>query len=218
MRSGRTISRYSPKNVIWLPSGPRCTTLHVPPGRKSISQSTTSYFLGPHQFDMCSQEVCASNTRSRGASNTRDITISRSDGVVVTSWFLPLPLIVLPLSFPWSSSLELLQVVVQPVVALVPEAPVPLGPLGDLLERLGLEPCGPPLPLPTSHDEPRPLEHLQVLRDGRHAHLERLRQLGDGGLPRRQPAEDRPPSGIRERRERSIEALGSHSRNHHSTS
>src|SRR5437870_5407966 len=100
---------------------------------------------------MCSHELCASNTRSRGASNTRVETISRSDGVVTSSFVLP------PTSPPLSSSLELLQVLVQPVVALLPEASVPLGPLGDLLDGTGLQPGGPPLPLAPPRDQPRPL-------------------------------------------------------------
>src|SRR5213592_1566671 len=135
---------------------------------------------------MCSHDVWASNTRSRGASKTRVMTISRSVGVVTVSWLLPLA----PIALLLSSSLELLQVLVQPVVALLPEAAVPLGPLGDLLQRSCLEPGGPPLPLPASRDQPRALQHLQVLRDRREAHLEGLGQLGDGSLPRRQPRED----------------------------
>src|SRR5438093_4002619 len=140
---------------------------------------------------MCSHELCASNTRSRGASNSRVDTISRSDGVVTVSVLLPLATI----AFLLSSILELLQVLVQPVVALLPEASVPLGPLGDLPERPGLEPGGPPLPLPSSCDQPRPLEHLEVLRDRRQGHLEGLRQLRDRGLPRRQARQDGPPGG-----------------------
>src|SRR5437867_3692922 len=158
MRSGRTISRNSPWNPSSSPSGPRCTIRHLPPGRKSISQLANSYFLGPHQFDMCSHELCASNTRSRGASKTRVMTISRSDGVVTVS-LLPLP----PIALLLSSSLELVQVLVETVVALLPEFPVPLRPLGDLLEGLRLEPRGPPLPIPAPGDEPGSLQHLEVL-------------------------------------------------------
>src|SRR6266508_4128900 len=133
---------------------------------------------------MCSHEVCASNTRSRGASKIRVMTISRSDGVVTVSLLLPLP----PIALLLSSTLELLQVLVQPVVALLPEPAVRGGPLRHVPERTGLEPGGPPLPLPAPRDQPRPLQHLQVLGDRRQAHLERRRQLGDGRLARRQPA------------------------------
>src|SRR5436190_20482659 len=120
---------------------------------------------------MCSHDVCASNTSSRGASNSRVDTISRSDGVVTVSVLLPLATI----AFLLSSSLELLQVLLQPVVALLPELAVPLGPVGDLLQRPRLQPGGAPLPVPPPGDQPRPLEHLQVLRHGRQAHLERRR-------------------------------------------
>src|ERR671919_866261 len=130
---------------------------HFPPGRKSSSQLATSYFLGPHHLDRCSHEVCASNTRSRGASKTRVMTISRSDGVATVS-LLPLP----PIALLLSSVLELLQVLVQPVVALLPEAAVPFGPVRDLPERPRLQPGRPPLPLTAPGDEPGPLKHLQV--------------------------------------------------------
>src|SRR5712691_6401489 len=152
---------------------------------------------------MCSHEMCASNTRSRGASKIRVVTISRSDGVVTVSWLLFPPIALL-----LSSSLELVQVLVQPVVALLPELAVALDPLVGLLQRPGLEPGGPPLPLPPPRDQPRPLQHLQVLRDRRQAHLERFRQLGDGGLPRRQPREDRPSRGIREGPEGAVQPFG----------
>src|SRR5438270_8635399 len=188
MRSGRTISRNSPRNPGMSPSGPRCTIRHAPPGRKSNSQLANSYLRGPHQFDMCSHELCASNTRSRGASNTRVITISRSDGVVSVVLWLPVAAISLLLS----SSLDPLQVLVQSVVALLPESAVPLGPLGHLFERSRFEPSRAPLALPAPRDQPCPLQHLQVLRDRREAHLEGLRQLLDRCHPSGQPRQDRP--------------------------
>src|SRR6266542_4848437 len=159
---------------------------------------------------MCSHELCASNTRSRGASRTMIITISRSDGVVTVSSLLPLS----PIALLLSSSLDLVQVLVESVVTLLPEAPISLGPLGDLPERPSIEPGGPPLPLSASSYQPRSLEYLQVLRDRREAHIEWLRQLGDRGLSRRQPRENRPSRGIREGRERAVQPIGRHS---HST-
>src|SRR6266508_5203216 len=105
------------------------------------------------------------------------MTISRSDGVVTLS-SLPLPSIALLLS----SCLELVQVLVQPLVALLPELPVRLGPLRDFPERSRLEPGRPPLPFSAPRDQPGSLQDLQVLRDRRQAHLERLRQRGDGSL------------------------------------
>src|ERR671915_914545 len=112
---------------------------------------------------MCSHELCASNTSSRGASKTRVMTISRSEGVVTSSVFLPRA----PIAPLLCSSLEFLQVLVQPVVALFPETPVWLGPLGDLLERARLEAGPPPPPPPAAGYEPRTLQDLQVLRHPR---------------------------------------------------
>src|SRR5437773_4270371 len=116
---------------------------------------------------MCSHEVWASNTRSRGASNIRVVTISRSVGVVTVS--------LLPIALLLSSSLELLQVLVQPVIALLPKLAVPLDPLVGFLQRPRLQPGRPPLSLPAPSDQPRPFQDLQVLRDRRQAHRERLR-------------------------------------------
>src|SRR6266542_1533082 len=129
---------------------------------------------------MCSHELCASNTRSRGASNTRVVTISRSDGVVTVSTLLPLPIAFLP-----SSALELVQVLVQPVVALLPELPVSFGPLGDVPERPRLEPGGPPSPWPAARDPPRPRDHFPVPRDRRPRHLDTTCKRSDGRLPPR---------------------------------
>src|SRR5437763_12261334 len=153
---------------------------------------------------MCSHELWASNTSSRGASKIRVEAISRSDGVV-TSSLLPLGAIVLLLS----SYLELFQVLVQPVVALLPEAAVPLRPLRDLLQRPRLEPGRPRLPFPAPGDEPGPLQHLQVLGDGREADLERRRQLGHRGLSHGEPGHDGPARGVGQGGERAVQAVDS---------
>src|SRR5207253_101749 len=141
-------------------------------------------------------------TRWLGASKSRVVTISLSDGVVTFN-LLPFP----PIAFLLSLSLEFVQVLVQPVVALLPEAPVPAHPLVDLLEWSRLEPSRPPLPLAASRDEPRHLEHLQVPGDRGKADREGFGQLGHGGLADRQPRQDRPPGGIGESCERPVELL-----------
>src|SRR5438132_444027 len=167
--------------------------------------SATSYFLGPHQFDMCSHELCASNTRSRGALNDRVNAISLSFGVVTVSAPLPLPLAPIPLLL--SSGLELVQVLLEPVVALFPEPAVFLYPVGDLLERPRLEPGGAPLCLPAPGDQPGPFEHPEVLGYSGQGHVEGLGQLSHGRRPRRQAGEDRSTRGIGERSERAIQPL-----------
>ena len=176
MRSGRTISRYSPRKPCSSgPSSDLCVIRHEPPGRKSISQLATSYLRGPHQLLMCSHELCASNTRSRGASNVRVMTISRSDGVVTLSLLSAIAVFL-------SSSLELFQVLVQPVVSLFPETAVMISPIRNFLERFRLQPSRPPLPLPAPRDEPGSLQHLQMLGDRRQADIERRRQFQDRRL------------------------------------
>src|SRR5688572_20307092 len=97
--------------------------------------------------------VNASHTRSRGASNERVATTSRSDGMVNT---------VLPLLFAAmapSLFLQCLQVLVEPVEARIPELPEPPGPLGDLFQWRRPQLHGAPLRLPPPRDEPRSLEH-----------------------------------------------------------
>src|ERR1700754_2883982 len=103
------------------------------------------------QFGTCSASVNASKTSLRGASNTRVIATSLSEGVVN---------VVVPASFVVSMILllHLLQVCVQPGVAGVPELSVVLGPLSDLTQRRRLEPARAPLSLPSPGDETCPLE------------------------------------------------------------
>src|SRR5262245_18328277 len=96
--------------------------------------------FGPHHCSRCRRSVQASNNSSRGASNTRAITISRPE-LVTTSVAALLAAISLLLA------LQPFQVAVQPVEVGLPEAAIALHPVGDLPERGGLEPAGPPLRL-----------------------------------------------------------------------
>src|SRR5688500_2348181 len=140
----------------------------------------------PHQRLTCSGFVIASKTSSRGASKSRVRTISRSDGVdaanvllfaaCVTAMFL---LLGGALRVPPDFWLQCFQVAVQTIEALLPERPVTLRPLRDVLDRGSLETARPPLGVAAPADETGPLQHAQVLRDGRHAHVERLGQLCD---------------------------------------
>src|SRR5207237_8333029 len=106
-----------------------------------------------------------STTRWCRASNRRAMTISLSD-VVVTVRALP-DAVMVPLL-----PLQLLQIVVQPVVALLPEPAVLLRPLGGLLQWRRPEPGGPLLTVPAAGDQPRPLQDFEVLGDGGLAHPE----------------------------------------------
>src|SRR5439155_17010691 len=173
---------------------------YVPPGRKSISQSNG--LPRPHHRRMCSHALCARNTSSRGASKTRVRTISRSDGVVTVR--APL------LAWLIAALLQLVQVVVEVLVALLPEPPVLLGPLRDPAQRCRYEPAGSPLGIAATGDQPRALQHLQVFGDRLKAHRERRGQLVDRGLALRQPGQDGAAGRVGERREHAAELVCCH--------
>src|SRR5260370_38589455 len=97
---------------------------------------------------------------------------------------------VLPLLF-----LEVVEIFIQPLVALVPEAPVALGPLGDLLERRRVEGAGAPLRLAAARVQAGAFEHPQVLGNRRTAHRDRRRDLLDRVGARRATGEGRPACG-----------------------
>jgi hypothetical protein len=61
-----------------VPSGPCITKSHSPPTRNSNARVVVVNPSGPHHRDRCRTSVNASNTSSRGALMTREITISRS--------------------------------------------------------------------------------------------------------------------------------------------
>src|SRR5688572_27814370 len=103
----------------------------------------------------------ASNTSCLGASNRRVRRISSSDGVLTLNVSLFTAL--LP-TMARLLSLHLLQVRVQTIEAVFPDLPVLLGPRGDLPQGRGLDPAPPPLRVLPARDQPRVLEHAQVLR------------------------------------------------------
>src|SRR5437762_4741120 len=115
--------------------------------------------------------TAALNTSSLGASNTRVSTNSCS-----------LFAMMFPVAILFPLFLNISQIVIQPFKALRPEPPVLRSPVGNVLERTCLEPAGPPLRFVSPRDQSRALQHLKVLGDGRHAHLEWLGQLCDRGF------------------------------------
>src|SRR5829696_3064594 len=156
---------------------------------------------------MCSGLVMASNTSARGASKSRVMRISRSDGVVTVKVALFAAVLAgmsLLLVF------QLLQVGVESIETGFPDRAVPLGPVGNVLEGRRLDPARAPLRFPAAGDEPGALEHAQVLRDGRHAHLEGLGELGHGALAGREPGQDGPAGRVGESRKRGTEVVSVH--------
>src|SRR5687768_6261303 len=151
---------------------------------------------GPYHAVTSSGSVQALNTRSRGASNTR---------VIRTSWS----------AAAWGVELFILfsfraQVRFESVHSGLPRLLARPHPLHRLVERLGLHPARPPLGLPAADDQPRSLEHLEVARDRRQGHWERLRQLAHGRLPLGQTGQDRAARRIGEGGEGEAELVGWH--------
>src|SRR3954454_8279149 len=106
--------------------------------------------------------------------------------------------------------LQLAQVGVEAIEAAFPQRAVPLGPGGDFLEQRGLDPARTPLRVASARDEAGALEHAQVLRHGRQAHVEGVREIRHRLLARREPREDRAPRRIGEGGKRGTEGVGVH--------
>src|SRR6266542_1968057 len=186
-RSGGTISLYTPRIPISVPLERRQTKRHVPPSRRSISHTGMVQPSGPNiQFGTCSGFVNASKTSLRGASTTRVMTTSRSDGVVNVVVPALLSVAMLLLLF-----FHALEVLVESLVARVPETAIVLRPLGDLFERRRFEPAGAPLRLAAARDEAGALEHAEVLGNGRAADRERRGNLFDRGRAGGEAGENR---------------------------
>src|SRR5215217_4037370 len=83
-------------------------------------------------------------------------------------------------------------------------------PLHRLIKRVRLQPARPPLSLPAAHDQSGALEHLEVARDCRQAHRERLRQLVHGRLALGESGQDRAARRIGESGEGEAELVGWH--------
>src|SRR5438445_5934052 len=140
---------------------------HTPPGRKSISCIVVVKPFGPHQFTMCFGSLHNFQTSSRGASNTRLAAISRA---AVSLLFATAADIFLLLF------LQIGEVFVETIECVFPEAAVVRDPVGDLLERAGVEAARTPLRVAAARDQAGMLRDFEVLRDCRQAHVKWLGQ------------------------------------------
>src|SRR5712691_2767884 len=162
---------------------------------------------------MSSLSVSAFQTRATGASKVRSTTSGSSfvAALLVAALLFAAISLLLALNFlRLVLALQFLEVGTQLVEALLPVAPVVLDPVGDVLERIRLEPAGPPLRLAAALDQACALEDLEVLGDGGKAHVEGLRQFQDRGFARGEAREDRAPCGIGEGGKGGAEAIGRH--------
>jgi hypothetical protein len=106
----------------------------TPPGRRSFLQKGAVKPFGPRQRIRRSPSVQALNTTLGGASKRRVMTSTGSAGIA-TALFLTAMLLLL--------ALQLVQVFVQAIDALLPATPVFVLPVSDVLERPHLKAAGP---------------------------------------------------------------------------
>ena len=104
--------------------------------------------------------------------------------------------------------LQLLQVGLQAIQPLVPKPAIAFQPVVDGPQAVGRDAARAPLRLPPARDQPGPLQHLEVLGDGRQADVEGFRQLRHRRLAERQPRQDRPAGRVGERCKGGAERVG----------
>src|SRR5262245_17592002 len=154
---------------------------------------------GPHHRDRCRTRVNASNTSSRGAPITREITISRSSVACAGS---P-PLLVIAI---WCSLLpcllQLLHVLLQPIEALAPEPLEAADPLVDRKQPTGVQAVQPLLARPAYPHEPDLPEDPQMLGRLRLGHPQVPRHVGHRPHAAPQQHQDLPPPRFGDRVER----------------
>src|SRR5579864_7255726 len=80
--------------------------------------------------------------------------------------------------------LEIAQIILEPIEALLPKAPIMLDPIGNVLKRTRGETARTPLRLAAARDQTGALQHLEMLRDRRKTHFKGFRQFRDRGLAR----------------------------------
>src|SRR5689334_17954154 len=142
---------------------------------------------------MRSGSAKACHTRSRGASKTRMMTSS-------CVLFCASTLLLL--------GLDGLQIHLEAIEAFFPEAAVVLDPLRRIFQRPGFQPRRAPLRLAAAGDQPRALQHFQMLGNRGGAYTEGLCQFADGCLAEREPGEDRASCRIGEGGKGGAEMIG----------
>jgi hypothetical protein len=103
---------------------------------------------------------------------------------------------------------HLLQVLVEPIEALLPQIPVARRPVGHFLERRRLDAAGPPLGFPPARDQARALEHAQMLGYRGQAHVKGLGQFGNRAFAEGKSGENGAPRRVGERGECGAELVG----------
>src|SRR6516164_1727841 len=200
------------------------TKRQTPPGRKSKLNVVVVKPNGPHHCARCFGSVQAEKTSARGASNSRVPMIDRGSRSrstllvaaifsVVRVWLVIATLLntLLVTVFVMPLRLQLLQIGIQAVEALVEKAPVMIEPIVDVLQCARFDTAGPPLRLAPARDQASALQHFEVFGNRRKAHREWLGELGHRGLTQSEPGQNRPAGRIGERGEGGIERQFSYS-------
>src|SRR6478609_7723931 len=110
----------------------------------------------------------------------------------------------------WVELLQRVQVGVEGIGAVVPEALVALDPAGCLRQGAPGNPGRTELRIAPAGDQPCPFEHAKVLRDGGESHVERGGQLPHRRLALAEPRQDRPTGRVGEGGEGGTEQIGGH--------
>src|SRR5919109_3320338 len=129
---------------------------NAPPTRSSPRFSIIVKPRGQDHWARCCGSVQARNTSARGASKVRRM-VSSSSVAPAAALFRALACMFSLLA------LQSDQIGVEPLEALLPVAAITLDPLGHVAQRLRPQAAGPRLGPAGADDEPRALEHLQVL-------------------------------------------------------
>src|SRR5262249_51548376 len=196
-------SMYLPKNTMRCePSWPNANSKrYLPPTRTSASQdsSDTPVDFGAHQRLSSAGRVHASNTMRAGPSKVRVTTSSRSDfRSTVVRFFMGEGSLSRPASIDLLLPFQLRDNPVQIVEARVPELAVPPDPARPLPQCAQAEPAGPHAPALLGGDEPRLLQHADVLLHAREGHVELRGKVGDRSVRTSELLQNAASGGVRE--------------------
>src|ERR1700692_2550954 len=137
------------------------TKRQMPPGRMSKLCVVVGKPFGPHHCARCLGSVHTEKTSARGASNSRMPMIDRGSDSRSSLFFAAIGRVLLLGSGIFD--LQRLQVVVEPIEALVEKTPVMAEPIVDVFERPRLDAAGPPLRFAAAGDQAGALQHFEML-------------------------------------------------------
>src|SRR5436190_24137398 len=202
-------SMYLPKNSMGFGASLANTRRYLPPTRTSNSQESRDMPIdfGTHHRLNSSGLVHASNTRRAGLSKVRVTTNSRSDfRSTVVRFFIAVGSLSLLGSIELLLPFQFLDNLVQLFEACLPELAIPLDPGRLFLQSAQAELAGPHAPDLLRGDEPRLLQHADVLLHAREGHVELFGKVRDRRVCTPELLQNAASGGVRERAERSVKS------------